>query len=646
MTPSRFRQRNLLFPAMRRFALAVAMASGFLFCSTAGAFIYTVGRSGTSGNCSFPTVQQALDAAAATPEADEVWITRDVDDGYYRGQALVANRRPPNVPDPGALTIVGGFDDCIDTAPSDLTELDGNGGVAAPVLTILGGVVSIEGLRFTRGDAVTNVGSYGGGIAYVGAGSLGIYRSMIDNNDAGQGGGIAVVAVGGDASVNVQYSQIVDNRAQTVGGGVLVLSNGVHARLSVSNGASLNRNFAAEGGGGIAMNGHSSLDMVSDAGGLQVDANGTLGDGGAILAVSPVSISLKAIAMPGSNGTFTGNEAQNGGVLAIGGHPRLGSSQGASTVRLNSFFGQPQIFAYNRAHTRGGVIYVASPLAGASVDVCSWNVGFEGNDATLAGSVAFALGQNTIYRNEPTCGTVPAMCQEAACNRSYGNRSTDSNGQAAAGSLFEAQDGAVVRLHNARVLNNIVLDLFRGQRTPGSLMPSIEAHEVLVAGNAARSVAQQCIGECYFAFAGVSVVDNALTGPVFRNVTTNFFLFDSIVDQPGSDLFSTDPMQFGGLPLDRVLYNAAYSGAGPTVWPGQPLFLDVARRDYRLDPRSPGVDWAPSGGKPNALDAYGHQRVVDLPWRPDLFGMRDLGAVETQPGDVEAPIFANGFDAR
>ena len=642
--PVRFNSQKSFLPAVCRLATAAAiLAGGLLGSSTASAFIYTVGSSGTGNNCSFPKVQQALDAAAATPEADEIWITRDVDGGYYRDQALLANGRIPDVPDPGSLKIVGGFDDCWDTTPSELTELDGNGGLEAPVLTILGGVVSIEGLRFTRGDAA---GSYGGGIAYVGTGSLSIFRSTIDNNDAGQGGGLAVVAVGGDASVNVQYSQIIDNRADTVGGGVLLLSSDVQARLTVGNGARLNRNFAGEGGGGIAMNGHSSLDMVSDVAGLQVDANGTLGDGGAILAVSPVSISLKAIAVPGTSGTFTGNEAQNGAVIAIGDHPRLGSSQGESTVRINSFFGQPQVFAFNRAQSRGGVVAILNPLGQASVDVCTWNVGFDGNDATAAGSIAFAYGPNAVYRNDSTCSTVPAVCAEAACNRAFANRSSQANGQWSSGSLFEAEHGAFMQLHNMKVQDNVVGDLFRGQRTPDTPMPSIEVHDVLVAGNAARSLARQCIGECYFDFKGVSVADNAFTEPVFENETGQFFLFDSIIDQPGNDLFKTDPMQFGGVPLARVLYNANYAGGGLTIWPGQPLFINAPAGDYRLDPRSPGVDWAPGQEDSTAQDVYGRLRVVDLPWRPDLLGMRDLGAVETQLNDAEAPIFADGFDPR
>ena len=644
--PVRLDPQGQILPASWRLATATAvLLGGLLCCSTASAFIYTVGSSGQGNNCSYPTVQQALDAAASTSEADEIWITRDVDDGYYRDQALVANRTLPGV-DPGPLKIIGGFDDCWDQTPAELTELDGNGGAKAPVLTILGGVVSIEGLRFTRGDAVINAASYGGGIAYVGAGSLGIFRTTIDNNDAGQGGGIAVVAIGGDASVNVQYSQIIDNRAQTVGGGVLLLSSDVHAHLTTGNGAILGRNFAGEGGGGIAMNGHSLLDMVSDVTGLQVDANGTLGDGGAILAVSPVSISLKAIAMPGTNGTFTGNEALNGAVIAIGDHPRLGSAQGESTVRINSFFGQPQVFASNRAHARGGVVSISNPLGQASVDVCTWNAGFDGNDATAAGSIAFAHGPNVVYRNDSTCSTVPAVCPEAACNRVYANRSSQANGQWSSGSLFEVENGAFMQLHNMKVQDNLVGDLFRGQRTPDMPMPAIQVHDVLVAGNAARSVAQQCIGQCYFEFNRVSVADNAFTGPVFMNETDQFFLFDSIIDEPGNDLFKMDPLQFGGTPLARVLYNANFSGAGPTIWPGQPLFIDVDRRDYRLDPRSPGVDWAPSDSEPSAVDVYGHLRVVDLPWRPDLFGMRDLGAIETQLGDVDAPIFADGFDPR
>ncbi|HEY6942142.1 hypothetical protein [Dokdonella sp.] len=611
----------------------------------ADAFVYTVGRSGTSNNCSFPTIQAALDAAAATSEADEIWITRDVADGFYRQQALVANRVvDPDVHDPGPLKIVGGFDDCWDITPSGLVELDGNGGSKAPVLTIVGHDVTIEGVRFTRGDATLNPDSYGGGIAYVGAGLLSIRGSVIDNNDAGLGAGIAVFARGGDARLHVQDSRIEDNRAGAVGGAILLQSDTGIASLTVAGGTRINRNFAGEGGGAIAMGGHSSLAMVDELGGIQVDANGTLGDGGAILAVPPVSILLRTIPLAGSAGTFTGNEAEFGGVIAIGDHPRLGSAQGDASVRILSWFEHPQVFAFNRAHARGGVISVSNPTGAATIDVCSWNAGFEFNDAEAAGSIAFVRGANTAFRNEATCGNVPAACPDAQCNRVFGNVSTFDDGRPANGSLFESEDGARVKLQGMRVLQNGVRDLFRLQRRPGTPMSSIVGTDLLVAQNAARSVAQQCQLDCEISLRNITIVGNVLSGAIIGNESGTSSLADAIVDQPGAAFFSIDAPSAGAIALTRVLHDTSYSGSGPTLWVGQPSFIDAATGDYRLASHSLGVDWAPPDG-PTGQDAYGRERDVDLPWRADLFGVRDLGALETQLDDVEV-LFVDGFDPR
>ncbi|MGN6518068.1 MAG: hypothetical protein ACTHK2_01435 [Dokdonella sp.] len=625
------------------FALALG---GLLSAHNPDAFVYTVGRSGTSNNCSFPTIQAALDAAAATSEADEIWITRDVAEGFYRQQALVANRVVnPDVSDPGPLKIVGGFDDCWDVTPSDVTELDGNGGAKAPVLTILGHDVSIEGIRLTRGDSTLNADSYGGGIAYLGAGSLNIFRSVIDNNDAGVGGGIAVFARGGDARLSVQNSHIDDNRAGAVGGAVLLQSDTGIASLTVGGGTRINRNFAGEGGGAIAMSGRSTLWMADELGGIQVDANGTLGDGGAILAVPPVSILLKTIPVAGSGATFTGNEAEFGGVIALGDHPRLGNAHGDASVRILSWFEHPQVFAFNRAHARGGVISVSNPAGAASVDVCSWNAGFEFNDAQDAGSVAFVRGANTTFRNEATCDNVPAACPGAQCNRILGNASTFDDGRPANGSLFESEDGARIQLQGMRMLHNGVRDLFRLQRRPGTSMSSIGGTDLLVAQNAAKSVAQQCFLDCEIALRNVTIADNALSGAIVGNDSGTSSLSDAIIDQPGAALFSVGAPPPGAIVLTRVLHDTSYPGSGPTLWRGQPTFLDAASGDYRLASHSLGVDWSPPDG-PMGQDAYGRERDVDLPWRADLFGTRDLGALETQLGDVEAPLFVDGFDPR
>ncbi len=363
--------------SFKAWAIAAIAGAGVFSASVAEAFIYTVGRSGTGQNCSFPTVQQAINAAAASAEDDEIWITRDVVGGYYQNQALsITNLR-------GKLTMVGGFDDCRDVSAAGTTELHGNGGPKAPVLAILGGDVTLKNLRFTRGDNDADGTRAGGGIAYTGAGKLALVDVLIDRNTAGRGAGLAVAATNGRVDVSATRSEISDNNpALTFGGGIFLDARNAGIRMEALEEVRINRNYARLGGGAIAMAGRGGSGPAFVAVGtrLQLEGNGTLGEGGAILAVAPAFVTIGAAPLAGTQGVFVGNEAMNGGAIALSEHPELGLSSGTGWVFLGSSdLGNPQVLAANRAHGQGGALYINRLRTGGSgvndSYVCSFNVG-------------------------------------------------------------------------------------------------------------------------------------------------------------------------------------------------------------------------------------------------------------------------------
>ena len=633
--------RSIFRSGLARFAVAAVLTGA----APAHAFIYTVGASGTNNNCSFPTIQEALDKAASTTEDDEIWITRDVAEGWYRSQALVANDAD-EVPQggPGRLRLVGGFDDCWDQSPEGMTELDGNGGAAAPVLTIHGFEVTIENLRLTRGDAT---GGDGGGIAYAGSGMLVVRRSLIDNNEARRGGGISFTATAGNPRLLLENTAVRDNRVDKVGGGILLLSSGGAARLETWNNVDVDHNFAWEGGGGFAIGGGSTLVMQSAEGvatGPRVEANGTMGSGGAILAVSPVTMRLAAGTREGTAGTFVANEAWSGAAIAIGGHPNLGQMQGSSSVFIGSdHWSRPQVLAFNRAHGQGGVLHVDNRGNAGAVDVCTWNVGMTANDAAFGGTIAMVAGIGAIYRNEPQCVNVGQPCEPDACNRVDANRSTNDAGENSDGSLYEIAHGGVAILYGVRMLRNSARYVFRERRDAGNTPPAISAQRVLLAGNSGVSILSQCEEDCHFDMKSTTVVDNLFAGWIFDNAPSSFLLFDSIVDQPGRALFEVDPAAGGGLPVARLLHNTTYASDEASVIHGTPTYFDASAGDYRLAADSPGVDMAPAE---DGNDVRGWPGSVDLPWVADAWGPRDLGAIETQLDDVREPsIFASGFES-
>lgn len=625
---SRSGGRSRRFPAC---APAAAFLLASAFAAPAHAFIYTVGKSGLSNNCSFPTLQQALTAAARSPGPDEIWVTRDVSGGYYQNQALVSPAQD--------VKIVGGFDDCRDTSPSGMTELHGNGGAAAPVLTINGGIVTIEKLRFTRGDATGSATTAGGGIRFAGNGTLNITDSLIDRNTAGMGGGIALLAQSGSIGLNIATTRIAENHANSVGGAIALMSSAGTAAFTAWDDVEISANFAVEGGGGIAMNPQSML--VMNGRNLRVVSNRTGGDGGALLAVSPVVIHLSPRPDAVANASFASNEARNGGVLALTDHARLGASYGRAVVTMTSEdAAHPYWMASNRARERGAVVYVRRPQAPQNdddvSDVCAWNASYFDNRADVSGSVVALDGPGARYRNSASCAVAQYTCSQGEfCNDVDSNFTLPGGLPAEEGALYEARNGARMSLDKLRIRSNWVRSVFRVGHDDGYPAASLSASQALIVENTIASVLEQREGS-YFDLVSATIARNDVSSRVFTNGTFNFFLRDSIVDQPQVYLFATDPLQFGGTPISTLLYSGIYFGTGDSLVFGRPQF--TTDFTYRLMPGSPGVDFAAYSG---GTDVYGRTRTLDITAQPDRYGPRDLGAVEMQAAEAGAAAAAD-----
>ncbi|MGN6519946.1 MAG: hypothetical protein ACTHK2_11045 [Dokdonella sp.] len=621
LTADRSTHRSHVARGSRRLRQAAWLVAA-LVAGPAHAFVFTVGKSGLSNNCSFPTVQQALTAAARNPGPDEIWITRDVNGGYYQNQALVSPAQD--------VKIVGGFDDCWDTSPQGMTELHGNGGAAAPVLTINGGVVTIEKLRFTRGDAINGTTAAGGGIRFVGNGVLNITDSLIDRNNASMGGGIALLAQSGSIGLNIATTQIIENHANTVGGGVLLKSGAGVAAFTVWEDVDLSSNVAADGGGAIAMNSQSMLTM--DGHRARIADNISGGDGGAILAVSPVIMHLSPVESAWSFSTFSGNEARNGGVLALADHPLLGASQGRSVVTITSRDNDYlNVMTGNHARERGGVIYVhraQAPVRGDDVSsVCSWGGEFQGNTAGVSGTIVSVDGPGARFQNDPSCSATRLVCNlDRGCGNVANNVDDAGDGHVSEeGALFEVRNGAQMTIKSLSVIGNAVASLFAVRNSGSYPTPSLVVSQALVTDNTLGTVLSQCDG-CLFEMNSSTVANNDLGPTVFGNGPFNFFLYDSIVDQPGRNLFASDPLQFGGTPVSGLLFSGFYPRTSDSLVFGRPTF-NGERGNYTLRADSLGVDFAQARA---GEDMYGRPRSVDLVSRPDGLGPSDLGALERQ----------------
>ena len=620
---------------LRSFAAVLIAVAGGSAATDAQAALYTVGGDG----CDFSTIQVALDAAAATLADDEIRIARNVEGGHYRDVALVANRSNGGQGGPGALRLVGGFDDCDDATPAGRTDLFGGVDASSSVLRIAGGDVEIEGLRFSGAGS----DAFGGGIKYGGAGRLVLRGVLIDDNKGIWGGGLAIFGHGSDVDVLIEHSEIRGNRAE-FGGAIAIVPVDAGVRLKTADDVRIVDNQASKGGGAIAM--QRGAVLVMGGSGLHVDRNGTAGDGGAILGVAPVTIRLGAAPRADQPGTFTRNTANNGGAVALtDGWGGFGISQGRASLSIASDDpAHPLVMALNQARERGGALWVFRPPWGLSIDdeseVCAWNVGLDGNRAAMGGAAVALSGSLASYAHSAACAEDAPPCTGDACNRVFRNVAAIAGGDAPS-SVYEVSAGARLRLDGIRIVGNAADAIFRAFRAGTGTASTVDLHQVLVARNEGGSVLDACGEGCEFAMRSATVVDNVLAGPVFENAAADFSLADSIIGQPGDRLFLG---AFAQGAVTNVLYDALHDGGAPTLWPGSASFVDAPTGDYRLSADSAGIDTLPAAG---GIDLRGRSRDVDLPWREGMGGIRDLGAFETQLDEIDDPIdilFLDGFE--
>jgi hypothetical protein len=576
---------------------------------------------GSGVGCDYFTVQEAINAAAARPGEDTIAIARN---RTYTAQALL-------VQDTEALTLLGGFANCLGAADTTRTVLDGAGGAAAPVIRHVGSAsLTLERLRIVGGDAI----NAGGGLDSAGTGTLRLQDVAFVGNRGVGGGGVAASAPTpqqGKAIYLAGDVSFIDNQADAGGG--LFLFNGTifplfEPRLIVAD----NEATAGDGGGWYLLNstirpnvpgegfGCSmvfSLNRASDrGGGLFVHARG----GQSNVELRPARDCV---------GVFFGNEAgiEGGGVHGFADASLDAPSSSSSRIDIRL---QSQQLIQNRAPD------------GAALMLRSQRNGDRQASAFL--QLAPARYANDVL---PVCSNLPY----GACASIQENRAETAEGAIAfdAISAIDGGDGGswtILQVANGTVVGNAARTAFglRGPEARLTLSDSLAVgsggDRVLEASDGARA----SILRSTIVHPGIEA-DSALRGD------RHFLIEGSIAIVPGRAILRmSDPDNEAEI---RDLLTDQFAVLKPGDFPpalvsGQfavsdPGFVDPSGGNFRLRSGSPAIDRHVilDVDQRSARDLDLRRRGIDDPVVPNLPGrVWDLGAYEHADR-----VFANGFEA-
>lgn len=577
-----------------------------LACAAPSAFAFNVYTVGIDADCQYSDIQAAIDAAAANPGEDYLFIQGTPTMRWGQQHVVITDQD---------VDIVGGFASCSDDEPTPGYQSSLQGESGHSVIEIEGASnVFMENLELF--GASMDDSHQGGGI-YDGAdGTLTLDATWVHGNQTGYGGGIAM---------NPPTSSILVLQASTV-----------------------SANTATVEGGGIRLNGPSV--MYADSGSY-ITANTSDGAGGGIKLAAPASAYISS--------TVDLNGAEYGGGIAayaVDDDPVFVSLYSSSATQPVSIYGN------TAAHNGGGVYIKSSETAVASF--CAEDFSIDANTVeTGSGSAIYADTNNglgsPVYINAPGCSTGASPFPAVPCPTGpYCNEIADNSGGGATvdieeGGLLEANRFAARRNQGG---NTIFVDTSVGSSN-GLITTGL--HDCLLVDNVDDGDVIELLSQDFAGLNTQLIVDtctiahNSVGLPYSIYAYVNYVeITNSIIYQPGANVLAFAGSSMSDLTAEYDLVNNASTlttgGIVVGVLQGAPTFVDSTNGDYHLVRASQGVDYAPG------LDGYdldGSPRTVDLTDVPNVFGPMDLGPYEIQtqasgPCSAADTIFCNGFDGQ
>ncbi|MBN8482184.1 MAG: hypothetical protein J0L88_11410 [Xanthomonadales bacterium] len=583
---------------MRSTIPALTLVAALSLALPVSAATFTVGP---GGDCTHPTLQAALDSAAANSGADEVRIVRTA---TWTGIQVSTDTNQD-------VTIVGGWTACSSQQPTGKTTLDGTGGQARSVVALRGnGNFTLRNLEITGGDQAGD--DDGGGVHFQGGGILRIEDSEIAGNEAEDGGGI--------------YAQGTTTTAELI----------IGANVSIA------FNVARRNGGGVVAQ---NLEMTMIAPGSVLWFNTAGGRGGGLLVASGDFPSYAYIGSSGigDTGPVYSNQAAIGGGIAVVGGENSGRRAQVQVFSITS--AAPVRIRGNSASQRGGGIDLQpdGDVFSGNADAIATlrHAALEENTAPVGAAINLSYDNfgpididvigGRVDFNLDGAG-VPLHPAAAACpfgapcgfirNNSTGNTT---------GAVVHQSNGAY--FHGSR----IAIEGNQGgwlMYVSGGHFHDLKLDNSLIAGNTVQNALirdDQNFGAYEWRLVVLdylTITGNTIGANGVLSINEDMLFTRSLIDQPGKALFATDVGSTGGIhDIEYVIANTTTAPGGTTL--AAPRFVDPANGDYMPRAGSRAVDYAPPLAA-YPVDLYSHTRTIDLPVKPNALGASDVGALERE----------------
>jgi len=572
---------NISSRVLRNVCLSLLFQSVFLGSATAK--IISVGDDGA---CSFSDLQPAIDAGLGN---DEIHVASTL----LSDQHLVISGK--------MVLIIGGYANCSEAFPT-LGAATLNGRVGDSVMMIKGDShVRLKNLAIIGGFMNTS-GSQGGGINFIGHGSLVLESVIIEANTASYGGGINVSSDG-------------------------------YTEVHINTGTVIAVNTALREGGGINIEGDTRLFILEPN--TIIEANSALGQegpdagwgyGGGLQINAPARADIGS---PGYHGlgVITGNGARYGGGVAVrpGGVFRFFSTDASQPITVSN----------NTASHTGGGIYVVSSESSAGARICGDVYHIDHNTAANGAAIyadresgsAGVSGLVFLQAEDigTTCGPEDATSFGAvrcpagtSCNTISDNTATQ-------------EGGAVVLVQTGGFFQAKRLELRRN--TAGRIIQTFDTYNSFVANCLiANNVSHNDIIEIShttepWGIFGCTVTDNVLdVGSPAISTFGELGIHQSIFWQPNRTLVNNRGGTVSGEGL-IVNEDSSVSGLQQVTRVDDPGFISASTGDYHLKAGSPAIDVLDASLALVSSDLAGNPRGKSLFGSPFSY---DVGAYERQ----------------